>query len=285
MHFPSCEAHTRLFLHLSSSPEVQIIDHTRDRRGGAEYVLTEVKRAGFSEPTPIQSQGWPMALLGRDLIGLAETGSGKTLAYLLPAIVHINAQPHLGEPFPLSFLHSGSGDTLACLLSATSRVYAAPWSCISSSSATSVHGLVRYVAAACILWLVLGPMLSRSPSIFYQGCRNHNKFFVSETCWLSVSGSVGRRANCAGAGADAGAGGADPAGVRQVWLHLAHQKHARPAPHLCLAWACLDSLSLLGSAMILAAVLCVIVNTAGPAGLLQGLTHKALALRATCMAW
>lgn len=63
----------------------------------AEYVLTEVTKAGFSEPTPIQSQGWPMALLGRDLVGLAETGSGKTLAYLLPAVVHINAQPYLGE--------------------------------------------------------------------------------------------------------------------------------------------------------------------------------------------
>jgi len=61
------------------------------------YVLSEVQRAGFKEPTPIQSQGWPMALLGRDLVGLAETGSGKTLAYLLPAIVHINAQPYL-EP-------------------------------------------------------------------------------------------------------------------------------------------------------------------------------------------
>nr|POE46097.1 dead-box atp-dependent rna helicase 20 [Quercus suber] len=36
-----------------------------------------------------------MALRGRDLIGIAETGSGKTLAYLLPAIVHVNAQPIL----------------------------------------------------------------------------------------------------------------------------------------------------------------------------------------------
>eukprot|EP00191_Tetraselmis_sp_GSL018_P000959 CAMPEP_0177609298 /NCGR_PEP_ID=MMETSP0419_2-20121207/18998_1 /TAXON_ID=582737 /ORGANISM="Tetraselmis sp., Strain GSL018" /LENGTH=518 /DNA_ID=CAMNT_0019104181 /DNA_START=121 /DNA_END=1677 /DNA_ORIENTATION=+ len=62
-----------------------------------EYVLSEVIRANFTEPTPIQAQGWPMALLGRDLVGLAETGSGKTLAYLLPAIVHINAQPYL-EP-------------------------------------------------------------------------------------------------------------------------------------------------------------------------------------------
>lgn len=62
-----------------------------------DYVLSEVNRAGFKEPTPIQAQGWPMALLGRDLVGLAETGSGKTLAYLLPAVVHINAQPHLAR--------------------------------------------------------------------------------------------------------------------------------------------------------------------------------------------
>merc|ERR1719331_2437715 len=60
-----------------------------------EYVLEEVSRAGFREPTPIQVQGWPIALAGRDMVGIAETGSGKTLAFLLPAIVHINAQPYL----------------------------------------------------------------------------------------------------------------------------------------------------------------------------------------------
>jgi len=60
-----------------------------------EYLLSEVYKAGFTAPTPIQAQGWPMALSGRDMIGIAETGSGKTLAFLLPAIVHINAQPLL----------------------------------------------------------------------------------------------------------------------------------------------------------------------------------------------
>ncbi|KAL6137532.1 hypothetical protein ACLB2K_062824 [Fragaria x ananassa] len=63
--------------------------------GFPEYVMQEITKAGFVEPTPIQAQGWPMALKGRDLIGIAETGSGKTLAYLLPAIVHVNAQPIL----------------------------------------------------------------------------------------------------------------------------------------------------------------------------------------------
>lgn len=65
--------------------------------------MQEIVKAGFTEPTAIQAQGWPMALKGRDLIGIAETGSGKTLAYLLPAIVHVNAQPILCMHF-LSFL-------------------------------------------------------------------------------------------------------------------------------------------------------------------------------------
>lgn len=81
-----------------------------------EYVLREVLKQGFTErksiselssifieripkimfinfiASPIQSQGWPMALLGRDMIGISATGSGKTLAFLLPAMIHINAQ-------------------------------------------------------------------------------------------------------------------------------------------------------------------------------------------------
>nr|KAJ0208931.1 hypothetical protein LSAT_V11C400187790 [Lactuca sativa] len=59
------------------------------------YCLDVISRLGFVEPTPIQAQGWPMALKGRDLIGIAETGSGKTLSYLLPAVVHVSAQPPL----------------------------------------------------------------------------------------------------------------------------------------------------------------------------------------------
>jgi len=60
-----------------------------------EYVQKEVLKQGFEKPSPIQSQGWPMALLGRDMIGISATGSGKTLAFLLPAMIHINAQPYL----------------------------------------------------------------------------------------------------------------------------------------------------------------------------------------------
>lgn len=37
----------------------------------------------FSVPTAIQAQGWPIALSGRDMVGIAQTGSGKTLAVSL----------------------------------------------------------------------------------------------------------------------------------------------------------------------------------------------------------
>lgn len=57
-----------------------------------EYVLNDVLKCGFESPTPIQSQGWPMALKGKNMVGVSATGSGKTLAFLLPAMIHINAQ-------------------------------------------------------------------------------------------------------------------------------------------------------------------------------------------------
>lgn len=70
---------------------------TFDEAGFPSYVLKEVKAQGFEAPTAIQAQGWPMALSGRDVIGIAATGSGKTLSYCLPSIVHINAQPFLAR--------------------------------------------------------------------------------------------------------------------------------------------------------------------------------------------
>lgn len=41
---------------------------------------------GYKSPTSIQAEAVPLALQGRDLIGLAETGSGKTAAFALPIL-------------------------------------------------------------------------------------------------------------------------------------------------------------------------------------------------------
>lgn len=60
-----------------------------------DFCMTAIRQAQYAQPTPIQAQGWPIALSGRDMVGIAQTGSGKTLAYILPAILHISHQPYL----------------------------------------------------------------------------------------------------------------------------------------------------------------------------------------------
>ncbi|KAG5279897.1 hypothetical protein AALO_G00082780 [Alosa alosa] len=74
------------------------------------YVMDVINKQNWPNPTPIQAQGWPLALSGKDMVGIAQTGSGKTLSYLLPAIVHINHQP---------FLERGDGPI--CLVLAPTR--------------------------------------------------------------------------------------------------------------------------------------------------------------------
>ncbi|XP_048209647.1 probable ATP-dependent RNA helicase DDX43 [Perognathus longimembris pacificus] len=56
-------------------------------------VMENIKKAGFQNPTPIQSQSWPIVLQGIDLIGVAQTGTGKTLSYLMPGFIHLDSQP------------------------------------------------------------------------------------------------------------------------------------------------------------------------------------------------
>ncbi|KAG6543057.1 hypothetical protein Mapa_015553 [Marchantia paleacea] len=52
-------------------------------------LLQELKAAGFTAPSPIQAQSWPIAQQDRDLVAIAKTGSGKTLGYLVPAFLHL----------------------------------------------------------------------------------------------------------------------------------------------------------------------------------------------------
>lgn len=63
--------------------------------GFEEALMEMIRRAGYSEPSGIQRQAMPVALSGRDIIGIAKTGSGKTAAFLLPMIVHIMDQDEL----------------------------------------------------------------------------------------------------------------------------------------------------------------------------------------------
>ncbi|KAE9345769.1 DEAD-box ATP-dependent RNA helicase 24 [Phytophthora rubi] len=58
-------------------------------------MLQTLMKLGLEAPTSIQAQAFPVALSGRDLIGIAKTGSGKTLAFTLPMVRHVMDQREL----------------------------------------------------------------------------------------------------------------------------------------------------------------------------------------------
>jgi ATP-dependent RNA helicase RhlE len=63
---------------------VTTTDKSFTNLGLGKPILAALDEIGFTHPTPIQAEVIPLALSGRDVIGLAQTGSGKTAAFALP---------------------------------------------------------------------------------------------------------------------------------------------------------------------------------------------------------
>lgn len=55
-----------------------------------EEIKSAIKKMGFEEATPIQAEGIPAILTGKDFIGIAQTGTGKTCAFGVPAIQQVD---------------------------------------------------------------------------------------------------------------------------------------------------------------------------------------------------
>jgi ATP-dependent RNA helicase RhlE len=53
---------------------------------------SNLRKHGFSEPTPVQAQAIGPALAGKDLVATAQTGTGKTLAFVLPLIQRLEPE-------------------------------------------------------------------------------------------------------------------------------------------------------------------------------------------------
>ncbi|XP_077978138.1 ATP-dependent RNA helicase DDX42-like [Glandiceps talaboti] len=63
--------------------------------GFDEQLMHYIRKSDYSTPMPIQAQGVPIAMSGRDIIGIAKTGSGKTAAFIWPLLIHIMDQPEI----------------------------------------------------------------------------------------------------------------------------------------------------------------------------------------------
>jgi len=64
---------TKTFAELGLSPKVQ----------------AAIDTAGYKTPTPIQAEAIPIAVTGRDVLGIAQTGTGKTASFVLPMITRL----------------------------------------------------------------------------------------------------------------------------------------------------------------------------------------------------
>ncbi|XP_065324257.1 uncharacterized protein LOC135931223 isoform X1 [Gordionus sp. m RMFG-2023] len=114
----------------SFSPIFSLDDAPFDSR-----ILEIMKAQSIISPTPIQSICWPIALEGRDMVGIAQTGSGKTLAFMLPALMYI-----LKQPSP------GVGDGPICLVMCPTRELAQQVQQIASTfgSPLNIHNACIY---------------------------------------------------------------------------------------------------------------------------------------------
>ncbi|XP_064391841.1 probable ATP-dependent RNA helicase DDX52 [Halichondria panicea] len=60
------------------------------------YLIRNIAAVGYATPTPIQMQGIPLMLNGRELVACAPTGSGKTAAFIAPILAHLKTPQRSG---------------------------------------------------------------------------------------------------------------------------------------------------------------------------------------------
>jgi superfamily II DNA/RNA helicase len=66
--------------------------------GLADPISRALSEENYLTPTPIQAQTIPLALAGRDVVGIAQTGTGKTAAFALPILDRILANRIKPQP-------------------------------------------------------------------------------------------------------------------------------------------------------------------------------------------
>ena len=80
----------------NTSSNAPIPSLTFDGLGIAPRLLQILDTLKFTSPTPIQHKSIPVAIEGKDIIGIAQTGTGKTLAFGVPMIQRLAQRKGMG---------------------------------------------------------------------------------------------------------------------------------------------------------------------------------------------
>lgn len=82
--------------------------------GVLESLCEACDSLGYINPTPIQVQTIPLAIQGRDLIGLAETGSRKTAAFVLPILQALMDKPQSLHSYRCAYSRTCTANLSRC---------------------------------------------------------------------------------------------------------------------------------------------------------------------------
>lgn len=77
---------------------------TFEESGLRDFLLQNIRKSGYTKPTPVQRFAVKLVMMKRDLMGCAQTGSGKTAAFCLPILNMImseNYESSSSEPLCL----------------------------------------------------------------------------------------------------------------------------------------------------------------------------------------
>jgi len=110
-------------------------------------LLARLIELEYQQPTPIQSQGIPCVLAGRDLIAGANTGSGKTATFALPMLQDLFQQQQTEKSLTShNSSKSSKGNYVAGLILVPTRELAKQVADSIKSYAVHFNGLIKTVA-------------------------------------------------------------------------------------------------------------------------------------------
>lgn len=83
---------------VQAAKQVQEVEEYTPNHVFSDFAISDLLKnnlaaKGYQVPSPIQDQTIPVALTGRDIIGIANTGTGKTAAFAIPVLQKLITDP------------------------------------------------------------------------------------------------------------------------------------------------------------------------------------------------